>query len=357
MPIRVETPAGIAEFPDGMDPSEIEAALSAQFGGGGPETPAPEAAPAKRNVLQEQIGFAERGETMPMLAPLTVVGAAAGPVRQFLSRIAPRVMRQGMGALESIRRKFPTVDFDEEAVARGLVPGSQKSIDATRAAAQTAGQAVPAAGRAADAAGAAPIRISLDSLRQLHQRAGQARMPDQQQRIVQAMREFRKNAPGGMSVEDALVAKTEWQNLAKGALQGATDPRAASGNAKIARAIAGELTSAVRQHPGVSNALDESQKLMALSRAMEKTGRRTSILRDAIAAGAGTAAGAATGGPVGAMVTAPLAIAANRAVTSPQVLGRAANLMRRVGQTPTPNLDQSVRALLLEMLSAGTEPQ
>jgi len=316
-----------------------------------------ESAPPKRNLLEEQIGFAERGETMPMLAPLTVVGQAAGPVRQLLSRFAPRVMRQAMGAQESIRRKFPTVDLDEEAVARQLVPGSSSSIEATRAAASAAGQAVPAAGRAADTAGAAPIRISLDSLRQLHQRAGQARMPDQQQRIVQAMREFRKNAPGGMSVEDALVAKTEWQNLAKGALQGATDPRAASGNAKIARAIAGELTAATRQHPGVAAALDESQKLMALSRAMEKTGRRTSILRDAIAAGAGTAAGAATGGPAGAMITAPLAIAANRAVTSPQVLGRTANLMRRVGQAPTPNLDQSVRALLLQMLSGAAEPQ
>lgn len=370
MPIRVQTPGGIAQFPDGTDPATIESALAKQFPA--PESDAPMASHGPEQApktltrggrdLDALMAESDRlfGDGSGLItAPLQVVGQGPGLVAKALQKIAPGMMRNALGAQQGIRNKFPTVNLDAVALREGAVPGSKRSIAAIGRAAQGANSGIQAAAQAADAAGVAPVqpRQVVGEFRKLFDRAGAARLPEDQSAIVQRANEIRKQYRGGLSRADAIVAKQETADRAKGLLQGAADPRTANIAKKLAKAETAGLTAAAHTDPGVSEALTRSQELMALNKAMKQTGNRTSILRDALATSAGVGVGAMAGGPVGAMITAPLVVAANRAATSPQLLGRMANKMSRAGAQSTGQTERIMRSLLAEIMMANSHEQ
>ena len=343
---------GELEFPEGTDPAVIQATVKRLTGGG--DAPAPVAShgaepETRTGPLWDQLKMAEDGQTMPILPGLSVVGQAPGVIRQLIGKMAPRVMRNSLGAQQGIRNKFPTVDLDSVALREGAVPGSARSIGAIGKASEAANSGIQEAARAADAGGSAPIqpRQIVSGFRKIYDRAGAARMPEDQADIVKAANEIRKQYRGGINRSDAITAKQEWATRAKGTLQGVADPRTANTGKKVAKAVTQGLTAASHTDPGVSQALTRSQELMALERAMRQTGNRTSVLRDALATASGATAGAVAGGPVGALITAPLVVAANRAATSPQLLGRLANVMNRTGQRPSSTELQALIAQLL----------
>lgn len=336
-------------------PSETDMAEVFAAAGETPDTPTPMAshAPAeapRRSVLREQLAMMENGDVMPVLPGLAQIGpAAVGPLKALATKLAPKLMRNALGAQEGIRNKFPTVNLEQVAMREGAVPGATRSITAVSRASAAANQGIDEAARAADAAGAAPIqpRQIVTGFRRLYDRAGQARLPEDQAEIVKAAKDIGRRYRGGVSRADSVVAKQEWANRAKGTLQGAADPRTANVNKNIARAVTKGLTAASHADPGVSQALTRAQELMALDKAMTRTGRRTSILRDALAAAAGTTAGMVSGGPAAALVTTPAAVALNRTLTSPQTLGRLSNTLSRYGQRPATGELQSLLAQLM----------
>jgi hypothetical protein len=378
MPIRVAMPdGGIAEFPDDMAPADIEAALgggepavAAGSGRGlavdavnsiGPETreggrlrPSPDE--TKEAFIDRSIG-SWGDATLPGIT--NVAAPAKGLTRMAIDAVRPRaeqvaskLMRNSLGAQQGIRNKFPTVDLEKVALREGAVPGSSASVSAIHDASKAAGAAIEPAAAAADAAGAAKIqpRQIVTGYRKLYDRAGQARMPEDQADIVKAANDIRHRYRGGINRVDTDVAKQEWAARAKGTLQGAADPRSASLGKKLAKANMQGLAAGAHSDPGVSEALTRSQELMALDKAMTASGNRTSLLRDAMGAAAGTAVGVGTGNPIAGLGT----MAVNHLVTGSPALGRAANAISSGGGETTGKL-QALLQQLLAMASSHAQ--
>lgn len=219
------------------------------------------------------------------------MGAAAG-----LAKAGKLAMRGAVGAQTALRRKFPTVDLEDIALREGVgLPGT----DIPKAA-SAASKGVSAAGRAADAGGAAKIqpREITKGLRPLYDRATQTRRPDAQREIVEAANSVRNTFRGGIGVEDALATKSDLASQASQVMQGAANPRSASTAKKILGAESRALGKAAKARgPGVGEALERSQELMALEEAV-KSMANPSRLRLVIGGGAGAASGFGSGDPL-----------------------------------------------------------
>jgi hypothetical protein len=343
MPIRVDVPGkGIVEFPDGTSPEAMEQAL-AEFAQ--PEPPAGK--PEWANMSKEE--KVQHFMDDPFLKGAATGGVGAGGLATGAASLVKRgvaepLMNMALGAQAVVKRNFPTVNLARVALREGV--GATNAAKASRLGGQAAA-AVPAAGRAADAAGAAPVtaRQIISDLRPMYERAQQAEqggIPGATQKVMKVARDLKRKIPtGGLSREDALVAKSEWQRLAKPALHAqagelaAIDPRVASAVgrsfAKHSRAGAGA--------EGIGTALDRSQELMALERATRSASGRQPLLRMLL--------GAAAGGNVGVMSGSPLAGLAAAAVPmvamSPAGLSTAA---RGVNAAAEPGAEALIRMLM-----------
>jgi len=276
-------------------------------------------------------------------------GQIVGKGAQLLAR---PLMRLGMGAQTAVRNKFPTVNLEQIALREGTNPSKIGQLS------RRANQAVPAAAREADAAGAAPIKPSeligvkaiggreSTGLRRLFDKAGQARMPEQQAQIVEEANRLRKLYRGGASVEDALVGKTARQKTGRAALQSAADPRMASTSAEIDASVARALGDAAKARGGnVGNALAKSQELMALERALKNRDwmpTRTGAALGGVAAGATGFGSGDTSSGVGAGLV-PLLLSSPRG----GMVGA-----RAVAQS-APALREATRLAILAILGEG----
>ncbi|MDP3703683.1 MAG: hypothetical protein Q8R78_04790 [Candidatus Omnitrophota bacterium] len=222
-----------------------------------------------------------------------------------LGRFAPAAMDAALGAQKVVRRNYPTVDLKRVALSKGgglATPFPAKDITARTMAAHAA---VPASGAAADAGGARAIDVMdvIGDLKALRDRFEAARKPDAVQAIDDYIQEVSKQyGPQGMSIKDALIRKAEVQAEAKGTLQGAADPRAASLRKRAANAEQRGLTRTLHDEsraPGVGPALTHSQEMKALETAVKN------IPQPSI------------GGPAGALV-----YGARKTLLSPNMLGR-----------------------------------
>lgn len=255
------------------------------------------------------------------------------------------VMRGAMGAQQAVRRRFPTVDLEGVALREGFGLGGDVSAKA-----MAANKAVSAAGRAADAAGAAPIQPMemVRGLRPLYQRAKQARMGENATQIIEEAKKLNSAYKGGVSVEDALVAKSEMASQARQVMQGAADPRGAGVKQKVLGAASRSIGDAAKDRGfGIPEALTKSQELMALEKAVKGISG-PSRLRLIMGATAGVGAGAANGGDPEAALTGALS---TYAMTSPKALGLLAQLLAK----GAPAGAQLPRALGALMSSHGKE--
>lgn len=369
MPISIETPRGTVEFPDGTPTAQIEAALAAEFGSGPDRTwvdTAIDALPlaggiaggvAGAGALSIPLaalggaggeGFRRTIQTLRGKRPIdksaseTVVGLADAAkdqavgqavgmgVGKGLQLAGKGAMRMAFGAQKGLRTKFPTVDLEAVALREGIGPGQMR---AAAKASRGANEALAKAVQNADVAGAPKIhpRELMPRLRKLYDRANQARMPENASQIADEAGKLGRRMRGGISNADALVAKQERQALAKAALRSGTDPRAASVTSKVNAEVSRGLADALRKTPDVGKALDRSQEMMALERAVKSADNHTPMLRYLLpVAGAGT--GYAQGG---SLEDALVGAGATYAATNPRVLSlvaRGANASAPLGK-------------------------
>lgn len=271
------------------------------------------------------------------------VGLGAGKLASHAGR---GLMRMSLGAQKGLRAKFPTVDLERVALREGTHLGTVSR------AARTAHQGVRAAASAADEAGAARIQPreitrgakafrGKGGLRDMYDEALRAREPEEAARIVSEARGVGHRYRGGLSVTQGQAAKKSLQRQAKGVLQGSTDPRSADVSKRVAGELSRGMTGAVRAR-GMGPALDRSQELMALEKALTSSERSTPMLRTLLGAASGASAGFGSGDPVsglGAGVTTAL-------LTSPRGLALAAQGLT----TMSPAARESARAALVAML-------
>jgi hypothetical protein len=278
-----------------------------------------------------------------------------------LKRIAPTLMRTALGAQKTVRDAFPNIDLDALALREGVIV-NKGGLERIKGLASEAHQAVPAAGRAADAAGVAPIQPrelvtkvqrlgGPSSTRELFTRKTQARMPEDVADVVSMANKLRKDYRGGINMEDALVAKSEWQNRAKSVL-GASDPRAADTGGKIADAVQSDFTRLVRgRDEGIANALNRSQEMMALEEALKDATNRTPLLRALLGISSGVGAGAGSG----SSLRGAIAALATLGLTSPTGLSSVA----QIGAHGADEIAAAARVLgpkVLEALIGGSTP-
>jgi hypothetical protein len=171
------------------------------------------------------------------------------------------------------------------------------------------------------------------------------------QKVMNVARDIRQNVPAsGLSREDALVAKTGWQNRAKSAMRAPAgeavpiDPRAA-------KAVAQSLSRQAQDGaPDVSGALKRSQELMALQRATQSASGRQPLLRMLLGAYAGSGAGAMSGD----VLTGLLAAAVPMAAMSPKGLSAGAHAIHKGAE---PSMEALVRMLATHAQPGPGGPQ
>jgi hypothetical protein len=126
MPIRVRTPdGGVAVFPDGTDPSVMEAALRAQFGGGEKEPSQHPHAKVARMV----------GDNLPSIGGMVggALGAIGGPVvAAGTAALGGAAGRLGQRVLQGIQRRPEAVTSQGEMVAdaarSGAIQGGVQAV-------------------------------------------------------------------------------------------------------------------------------------------------------------------------------------------------------------------------------------
>lgn len=296
--------------------------------------------PADESVADTATGIATEGG---LQAAYELTGQKViAPIMRLAGK---GVMRGALGAQRAVRGKFPTVDLESVAMREGFGLGGDVSAKA-----MAANKAVSAAGRAADDIGAARIqpREMAKGLRPLYDRAKQTRMGENAQQIVEEANKLRKNYRGGLSVEDALATKSEMASQARQVMQGAADPRSAGIKQKVLGATSRATGNAVKERGGgIADALEQSQELMALEKAVKGISG-PSRLRLIMGAGAGVGAGAANGGDPEAALTGALS---TYAMTSPKALGLLAQLLAK----GAPVGAQTPRALAALMSAHGND--
>jgi hypothetical protein len=350
MPIQIKLPDGrTISAPDDATPEELDA-IANDAAGPDPEPSQasaprhPYATPPLNSMTKEQ--KVEHFMNDPFLKGAATGGVTTGSLVKKVGdlgrRVAEPVMDMAFGAQAAVKNKFPTVNLSRVALREGV--GATNAAKASRLGKEAA-RAVPAAGRAADAAGAAPVtaRQVIGDLRPVFDRAQQAKrggISEAPQSVMNVVRRLRKEIPsGGLSREDALVAKSEWQRLAKPALHGQPG-ELASMDPRAAQAVAGSFAKHSRAGAeGIGSALDRAQELMALERATKSASGRQPLLRMLLGATAGAGAGALSGDVTTGLMSAAIPMLA----MSPRGLSAAA---RGIYGSAEPASEALIRALM-----------
>jgi hypothetical protein len=315
-------------------------------------------APARPSLLRRGEGesdeaFIERSNNMwgePVLPGITnVASPGKGLIKMALEKVAPRLMRNSLGAQQAVRKEFSNVDLDRVALREGAIPSNVASTKAIAERAMDAGKAVKTTAAAQGPATlATPRAVAAGGLRTLYKEAKQAKKPDVQSAVLERIKQIRSEYGPGLDASGAQARKQFLQGEGRAALS-APNPRQAGMGAQIADAERESLTKILHSNPAMHEALSRSQELMALERAMENAGNRTSLLADAIGGGAGAAAGLASGNPAAALWTVPMGMAITHATRSPSAMGRAANAANSFSQAPGQG---RIQALLAQLLGA-----
>ena len=327
MPIRVQTPHGIVEFPDGTSEQEMAAALSSLGPADAGEQAARKAtgldspngamvAPGggrgtQLNVRRSNNWLRENAPTigatmatLPMgggggIIPWALRAAAAGgggaagsglrgddpstmawegSKQALLQGGGDAVMRGGQAIAhglmrgtvpENIAKNFDAVDIAQEALNRGAVPGSRRS--AARVAQQSSAANVERDAAASSVPPMNPVR-TIEGLRPLYQRAKSGGFPDDARTILEeaqkSIRDIKTSpdfAAGGLSGRGVLARKDVMGGQASAALRGSD---ALTPNMKDAQRAS--IAAYMRETPRMESALKESQALMALDAVMQK---------------------------------------------------------------------------------------
>lgn len=378
MPIRVKTPGGIVEFPDGTDPSVMERALREQFtpeqeapiapvaSHAAPEPPADspyaEVAPdyagaareigatAKRNAPMIGAGMAVAAGPGGVLPALALAGGGGYLGARVRGDDRPSASIEGVkqaalegggrlagGALrligkatmrgtipKNIAKEYDSVDIAQEALDRNVVPGSSLSANRVR-------RLSTAANAERDAAAATvpvmPRRKIISGIKPVYQEAATAKEPEIAEDLLAYMRKSARDiGPEGLTGEQQLARKTIKQRQGKAALGG--NAREASTLPQATNAERGAIASHLRETPRMATALDESQALMALDDVMKDAAHSNPITRARIG---GLTSAAMT--PIGLGLTGHAFNKGARAL-DPQVLRALALMAQLRGEEP-----------------------
>ncbi len=279
-----------------------------------------------------------------------VTGGALVPTGG-VKAIAKGVMGKALGSQTAVMDRFPTVDLAEEALKHGT------NVKTLRGLGKAAAQNVVAQGKAADATGIAPVKPSeiISGLRPIYDRAVKSEgsgVPGARERVMNVVRGIRRQMPReGQPISDALVGKSEWQQMGKEAAKAAPGDLK-SPTSRIANEVGGTLTGVIRGRgfQPLNDALDNSQSLMALQRAAKAMSFRPSLLQMILGGTAGGATGAVTGDWQKAATAAALPLA-----MSPQGLSMMARGINGARPAVEPALEGIYRALLGAAAPDGQE--
>lgn len=332
MPIRIQTPAGVVEFPDDTDPQTIEAALREQFPAVAshetnvepapippPETPTGfHAVPGGRSSGGYDVRKSDKwardnapvigatlattatgGGALPLIAAATLGGAGGSALRgDDLSTIATEGATQGalQGTLSALKpalemvargfmkgtvskniaKEFDQVDIPQEMLNRNVFPGvkpSQRAVSRASTAANAerdaAAQAVPTMSR----------RKIIEGLRPIHQKATAGKAIEMSDDALDYMRtSAREVGKEGLTGPQALARKDIKQLQGRAAL-GSGNARAAASTPGLADAERSAIVSHLRETPRMATALNESQTLMALDQVMKDAALSNPVTR------------------------------------------------------------------------------
>jgi len=230
------------------------------------------------------------GGALPLIAAATTGGAGGSLLR---GDNAEEALKQGalqgvtqagtmgvgklmqLGARALMRAKVPAkvasdflddVDVPQAMLDEGVVPGSA----ASRARIQNL---LTAANRDIHTAAANVPQLSrsrvINDLRPIYRKMVMSHEPEMADVVLQHMRNSARNiGPGGLSGAEALARKETKTLLGKAALN-AADPRMAALGPQLNNIERKTITSHLRDTPEMADALDKSQKFLALKRVMD----------------------------------------------------------------------------------------
>jgi hypothetical protein len=338
-----------------MDDAALESAVKAKYPGAyddlsEPEQADPYAKPKNYGQMSREDKIAWH-----MSDPFTSGAASGGlttgaltPIKGLVKEGAKFVMGKALGSQTPVQRAFPNVDLADEALRYGT---NAKKVEGLG---RQSAKAVVDAGRSSPAAPIRPSEI-IAGLRPAFDRAAQAErggIPGARQRVLNVARDIRRQMPrSGASIEDALVAKSEWQRLAKEAARAA--PGELKGpDSRVAKAVGDQFTRTIRGRGDdtLNSALDRSQALMALQRATQNMSYRPSLLQMILGGTTGGATAAMTGDwkKAAAATMVPMAM-------SPQGLSMMARGINASEPAISPALEAIYRALMVAGSPDGQE--
>lgn len=212
---------------------------------------------------------------------------------------------------KNIAKNFDDVDIAGTMLDRGVVPGSARSARRVEGLSKVANAERDAA---AATVPTMPRRKVVEGLRPLHAKGVTGKVPEMSDAALEQMRtSAREIGPDGLSGPEALARKDIKQAQGTAALNSSDSRRAAFGS-QLADAERGSIVSHLRETPRMSQALDESQKLMAVDQVMQDATHSNPVTRMRIG---GLPAAALS--PIGLSATAH-AINQGRKAFDPQVM-------------------------------------
>jgi hypothetical protein len=307
--IRVQTPAGIAEFPAGTDPKVIEQALAEQFPSAQASHEAPDEHPHARTWRKVKenapmIGAAAATLAGPggLIPSVLLAGgggylgarvrgdsrddaAAEGVLQGGLQGAGGVAVKGGQAVArglmkgtvpKTIAKNFDQIDIPAAMLKRGAVPGVGASARRINRLSTVAN-----AERDAAAATVPPLsrRKIIEGLRPIHQKMTAAREPELADSVLQHMRDSARNiGREGLSGPQALARKDVKQAMGKASLN-AADPRTAAMGSQLNDMERGAIVSHLRETPRMAKALDESQTLMAIDQVMQDAALSNPVTR------------------------------------------------------------------------------
>lgn len=240
-----------------------------------------------------------------------IEGGKQGLIEGATRAVKPLVQLFARGTMRGavprhIAAEFDNVDIAQEALNRGAVPGSTRS-------ANTVGAASEQANKARDTIAGTIPRVSggpgLHALTEMYDEAIAAKMPERAADILKRGQQvFTETGGGSMTGRGALARKDILQAEAKAAVNSPTG-RTGALEPQLKNAERGAIVQELRKTPGMGEALDESQKLMALDRVMQAQ-KGSNLVNRARQGGMGSAALS----PLGLSMTAHGINAATRAL-------------------------------------------
>lgn len=199
---------------------------------------------------------------------------AGGAILKGGKAIANGLMRGTVP--KNIAKDFSGVDIAGTMLDRGVVPGSARSAKRVEGLST-------AANAERDAAAATvptmPRRKVIEGLRPMHAKGVQGRVPEMSEATLEQMRKSAKEiGPGGLDGPSALARKDIKQAQGNAAVN-SSDPRTAAFGSQLADAERGAIVSHMRETPRMAQALNESQKMMAVDQVMKDAAHSNPVTR------------------------------------------------------------------------------